>query len=52
LVYKLTNDGSGDLHLPSLVFYDRFAFPLSRALDRVTSRFLGKNVFVVIGRGA
>lgn len=50
LVYRVINNGSGDLHLGSLVFYDRFAFPVSRALDRITSRFLGKNVFVVIGK--
>lgn len=47
LAYKMFEDGSGDLRRSSVAFYDRFAFPFSRMLDRVFQPFLGKNILVV-----
>ncbi len=48
LVYKLLGRGGGHLDTRSVVFYDRFFFPLSRWLDRWgASRWFGKNVYAV-----
>jgi SAM-dependent methyltransferase/uncharacterized protein YqgC (DUF456 family) len=37
---------SGELDTKSVARYDRFVFPVSRALDRVTARWIGKNLLV------
>jgi SAM-dependent methyltransferase len=47
LLYKLVGSDSGDINRKALVIYDRLLFPLSRLLDRVLGRVLGKNVFLV-----
>lgn len=48
LVYKLLGRGGGRLDKRSVVFYDRFLFPLSRWLDRWgASRWFGKNVYAL-----
>lgn len=45
LLYKWTNRSSGRIDSRALAVYDRFVFPLSRALDRAgLSHFFGKNV--------
>lgn len=47
LLYKLVGSKSGDVSRSGLVAYDRYAFPLSRALDRFTHRVAGKNLLAI-----
>lgn len=47
LLYKLIGSESGDINRKALIIYDRVLFPLSRLLDRMFGRLLGKNVFLV-----
>jgi SAM-dependent methyltransferase len=47
LAYRAVGNRSGDLNPRSVAAYDRFAFPLSRALDHVTGRLFGKNLALV-----
>lgn len=49
LAYRILG-GSGVLDPRSVQTYDRWIFPLSRALDRLTSRWIGKNLFAVATR--
>jgi len=46
LAYRIVG-GSGTLNPGSVVAYDRWVFPASRALDRVTRRWFGKNVYAL-----
>lgn len=46
LAYRILG-GSGVLEASSVVTYDRWIFPLSRKIDRVTRRLVGKNVFAI-----
>lgn len=50
LVYKVVGNKRGDLNRGSVATYDRLAFPVSRALDRVTGRALGKNLLLLATR--
>ncbi len=43
--------GSGGLNADSVALYDRFVFPVSLAMDRVTRRWVGKNLLLVARRG-
>jgi SAM-dependent methyltransferase len=47
LIYKLLNNKSGDLNERSLVFYDKYIFPLSRICDCLFYNLFGKNTFIV-----
>ncbi len=47
LAYKMLGPGDGTINPRSLEFYDRLVFPVSRALQILTSKFFGKNVLVV-----
>lgn len=47
LVYKWFGNECGTLDRSALIAFDRYVFPLSRQLDRVFSRFCGKNAWVV-----
>ena len=47
LLFKLIGGSSGIINRPALVAYDRLAFPLSRILDSVLGRWLGKNLYLV-----
>jgi SAM-dependent methyltransferase len=49
LAYRLLNR-DGRLDPAALLFYDRILFPTSRALDRLTGRFFGKNLLAVAHR--
>jgi SAM-dependent methyltransferase len=49
LGYRLLPE-SGTLNRRKVAFYDRFVFPPSKALDRVTTRWFGKNLLVVAHR--
>jgi SAM-dependent methyltransferase len=44
LVYKWQGNDSGDINRGALKAYDRFVFPLSRAIDVFASSFVGKNL--------
>lgn len=46
LLYKTFDQGGGQVNLRMLQIYDQWVFPLSRLIDRVTGRLLGKNVLV------
>jgi SAM-dependent methyltransferase len=46
LVYKLANK-SGVVNRKSLIFYDRYCFPLSKIGDLFFGKLFGKNVFVI-----
>ncbi|MCB1906955.1 MAG: methyltransferase domain-containing protein [Rhodocyclaceae bacterium] len=46
LALKYFGAADGKLDGGSVRLYDRLAFPLSRVLDRVCSRFVGKNVWL------
>lgn len=50
LTYKAFGSRSGDLNSKSVTAYDRFVFPVSRALDRITGRALGKNLLLLATR--
>ncbi len=43
--------GGGELNATGVALYDRFVFPVSVALDRVTRRWFGKNLLLVARRG-
>ena len=47
LVYKLTDQGQGDINPRMLKLYDRAVFPLSALLDAALGRLLGKNAYAV-----
>jgi SAM-dependent methyltransferase len=47
LAYRMTDRGNGGINLRMLKLYDRAIFPLSRALDRLTHRWFGKNLVLV-----
>jgi SAM-dependent methyltransferase len=47
LAYKLFGNDDGTINRKSLIFYDRWIFPLSRQLDTITHQILGKNVYVL-----
>jgi SAM-dependent methyltransferase len=47
LLYKCINRKTGDIDEKSLVFYDRFLFPLSAARDFFFHKFFGKNVCIL-----
>lgn len=50
LVLRLDRHSSGDLGERSVALYDRLVFPVSRALDRVLHRWLGKNLLLAATR--
>ncbi len=47
LVLRLAPGGDGTLHVRTVAFYDRWIFPLSRRLDRLTAPVVGKNLALV-----
>jgi SAM-dependent methyltransferase len=49
LVYRLIG-GNGSISRRSVVIYDRLVFPVSRAVDRLTRLYFGKNVLLVARR--
>ncbi|HEX6476234.1 MAG TPA: methyltransferase domain-containing protein [Acidimicrobiales bacterium] len=49
LAYRAGGSRRGDLNEAAVAAYDRYAFPLSRALDRGVGRWFGKNL-VLVGR--
>jgi SAM-dependent methyltransferase len=47
LLYKIVGNRDGRLNPRSLRFFDKWIFPLSRALDLLCGRWFGKNLFIV-----
>jgi SAM-dependent methyltransferase len=52
LAYKVVGSRQGDISTGSVSFYDRYGFPVSRGLDRVLDRVVGKNLLLVATRPA
>lgn len=46
LLFKLIDNGSGDINVEMLRLYDRFVFPISRTLDAVAGKLGGKNLYL------
>ena len=49
LGFGLVGNKSGHLSAEAVNFYDRYIVPLSRSLDILFRRFLGKNVYLIAG---
>jgi SAM-dependent methyltransferase len=50
LLFKLSGNKSGNVSVSALKLYDRAVFPLSRALDGLTGRWLGKNLLLLASK--
>ncbi len=50
LVYKLIGNRNGDIDPRAVGLYDRWLFPSSRLIDRLTGKWFGKNVVVRASR--
>lgn len=51
LMFKAIDDGKGDVNRRLLRVYDRLAFPVSRMVDALTHRWLGKNLMALATNG-
>jgi SAM-dependent methyltransferase len=47
LLFKVADDGAGDINRRALRLYDRAIFPISRLIDRLTGRWFGKNLLLI-----
>lgn len=47
LAFKLSGNKRGNVSLGALKLYDRVVFPISRALDLISHRWLGKNLLLI-----
>lgn len=50
LVYKLIGSQAGNIDRRTLIFYDRFIFPVSHLCDHLFKRFFGKNLLFVAAK--
>lgn len=50
LLFKAFGSDNGVINRSALIAYDRYAFPVSRLLDRVFNRVFGKNVLLLARR--
>lgn len=50
LLFKAFGSDDGSINRQALIAYDRYAFPLSRLMDKGFKHLLGKNVFLVAQR--
>jgi SAM-dependent methyltransferase len=48
--YRFIGSSTGELSDGTLAFYDKRIFPVSKLLDRLFSRFVGKNLLVIAQR--
>ena len=51
LVYRFIGPADGSLDRESIITFDRWIFPMSRLIDRLTGRLLGKNLLLVARAG-
>ena len=47
IMYKCFGSQDGDLNPRSIIFFDRFIFPVSKILDTFLGRFFGKNIVLI-----
>ena len=47
LVYRTVGSEAGDINRSALRLYDRLVFPISLGVDKLLSRWLGKNLLVI-----
>lgn len=47
LLFRFIGSRDGSLNTAHLIIFDRFVFPISRAMDVICKRFFGKNVYLV-----
>jgi len=47
LVYRTIGSEAGDINRSALKIYDRLVFPISLGVDKLLSRWLGKNLLVI-----
>lgn len=47
LLYKMFGDQSGKVSEKNLLIYDTFIFPISKKMDKLTKRFIGKNLLLI-----
>ena len=52
IAYKIVGDKDGNLNPGAIKLYDRYIFPVSLILDRITGQFLGKNLLALARRPA
>lgn len=50
LIFKHIGSDDGTINRSALLAYDRYVFPLSRLLDRITDRCFGKNLLAIARR--
>lgn len=50
LGYKVFGNSKGDLSIEVVKFYDRYLFPISRLLDKITHPAIGKNLMLELRR--
>ncbi len=50
LIFKIVGNRSGTPSRGSVKLFDKFLFPVSTRIDRVTNRLVGKNLFAVARR--
>lgn len=46
-VFRMFDSGSGEVNRRALRIYDRAVFPVSRCVDRVANRWIGKNLLLL-----
>lgn len=47
LIYRTIGSAHGDINRSALKLYDRLVFPISLGVDKLLSRWLGKNLLVI-----
>lgn len=47
LLFKVAGSQQGNINMTALKIYDRIVFPISRVLDAVTGRWIGKNLLLL-----
>jgi len=48
LAYKIIGSSAGTINRKTLIFYDRFLFPISKVIDFFTHSLIGKNIYIVL----
>lgn len=50
LLYKFIGNKEGEITKRSIIIYDKLIFPFSKLLDKLFSKFFGKNVYIVCSK--
>lgn len=48
ILYKFFGSNTGTLNINTLVFYDKYIFPISHLFDSILGYFFGKNIYVFV----